>query len=77
MENNSNQVKRGARFLHAQWLDPSTMGSNPKPQLRQVTAIRGGCVYYRPVYRHGDREDLGTAMHEYQSCFDGRVKEWI
>lgn len=72
-----NTIKRGQRFLHAQWLDASTMGNNPQPQLMQVTAVRGGCVYYRPVYKRTGREDLGKAMYELASGFSKRVKEWV
>ena len=52
--------KVGMRFFHKRILDPSTMGPNPQPQLFEVSAIKQGRIYYRPVVRYeGGREVVG------------------
>ena len=47
-------IKRGTRFLHAHFFDPSSM-PNGAPLICVVTAVRSGTVYYRPDYgKHDD-----------------------
>lgn len=55
---------KGFRFLHARFLDASTMGPNPQPQLFEVTRVAQGCVWYRPIYKRADgREDRGKGTY--------------
>jgi hypothetical protein len=63
-ENTGNRIvatpKTGMRFVHRRLLD--TMKFDGKThQVCQVTAIRNGSVYYRPVIDYGTREILGSA----------------
>ena len=60
-------LRAGNRFIHATWYDGrlslEEIKAKPKEEiglLCQVTSIRNGMVYYRGVYRHGDREELGS-----------------
>lgn len=42
---------RGLRFFHARWLNPTKMPERI-PQMFEVSAIRSGAIYFRPVYRY-------------------------
>jgi hypothetical protein len=66
---NSTLVK-GSRFLHATSLNPrfsiEEYKTLPKREVAQefvVTRIAKGTVYYRAVYRHSDREELGSCYY--------------
>jgi len=57
----------GTRFLHAQWLNSrfsleeiKTLPREETALRCEVTSIRHGMIYYRPVYQHSDREELGA-----------------
>jgi hypothetical protein len=73
-------LRKGARFIHKHWLDPTTMGPNPQGQLFQITQIRQGQVYFRPVYRYeseGGREVLGQAFYRPVETFEAQdVAMW-
>ena len=60
---------KGMRFLHATWKDSRRtleemriLPARDKALEHEVTAVRHNTVYYRPVYRHGDREELGACV---------------
>lgn len=65
--------KKGARFIHANWISPRDNG----PQEFAVTRVAQGMVYYRAVYHHSDRESLGGAMKSPVAEFPRYVKEWV
>jgi len=53
---------KGMRFLHSRVL--STLAFDGKtPQTYVVTKIAMGCVFYRPVYDYGTREELGKSEY--------------
>lgn len=71
-------LKVGARFEHRHWLDASTVGANPKPQVFQVTRIAQGIVYFRPVYNYGSRESLGAGSYRQIEQFESKdVLRWL
>lgn len=49
---------KGLRFYHSRVLDTVKWDGKTR-QLYQVTAMRQGYVYYRPVYDYGTRTELG------------------
>ena len=67
-------LQKGDRFLHRQWLNSrlsleeiKTAQPEQRQMLCQVTKIKnsptGKVVYWRPVYQHGAREELGSPMY--------------
>lgn len=63
-------LRVGSRFYHRHWRDSALPLDELKRRtddptsylLCEVTVIRLGQVYWRPIYRHGDREERGAAM---------------
>ena len=60
---------KGMRFLHRTWKDSRftieemrTLPARETAMLHEVTAVRRNTVYYRPVYKHSDREELGGCV---------------
>lgn len=79
---NDATVKRGRRFFHTRWLDPSKGYDSHVPALFEITAIRRGLVYFRPVYTYDDgsitRESLGSGFYAPLSTFEAQdVKQWV
>lgn len=54
------EAKKGLRFFHARVFD-SMLFDGKTHQLYEVTAVRSGMAYYRPVIRYDTREVLGSA----------------
>ena len=68
---------KGLRFLHSNWYSSrysleeiKTLRHEDTAQEMIVTALRGSRVYYRPVYRYSDREELGGATFCERDQFD-------
>jgi hypothetical protein len=64
------QIRKGTRFLHATSLNPrfsiEEYKTLPKREVAQefiVTRVAKGIAYYRAVYRHSDREELGACWY--------------
>ena len=60
----------GTRFLHRQWYNSrfslAEIQTLPREQtalLCEVTSIRKGMIYYRPVYQWEDRETYGSPAY--------------
>jgi len=58
-----NKIKKGSRFEHSKWLSAESYTENI-PQIFEITRIVKHKIYYRPVYKHGDREVLGNGYYE-------------
>jgi hypothetical protein len=73
-----NQIhpQRGDQFYHSKWLDPSHGYDKKVPALFEVTSIRSGVVYYRPVYMHGNQKELGKATYCAVSELPKYVLNW-
>lgn len=64
--------RKGLRFYHWRVLDTEKWDGK-SPQLYEVTAIRNGCVYYRPVYAAGRPEErLGNP----DRCIIEQFSKW-
>ena len=69
-------MKKGDRFEHKTWLSPISY-TGKIPQVFEVTRITKTRVYYRPVYKHGEREELGSGFWSDPNKFDEYVLKWI
>lgn len=62
--------RRGLRFLHSTWLNVE----DHTPMTFEVSAIRKGLVYYRPIYKDGS---TGKPYIDTIDNFPTRVKQYL